>query len=77
RRSIAPAAIAAESRLQPMLDHVFWPAPEAGSPFRRDWRPGGIDGDRHRGYALQWASFAVVALLLFLILSIRREEVRR
>ncbi|MBK6726989.1 MAG: SURF1 family protein [Xanthomonadales bacterium] len=77
RLSIDPAAIAAESRLQPMLDHVFWPAPEAGSPFRRDWRPGGIDGDRHRGYALQWASFAVVALLLFLILSIRREEVRR
>ena len=77
RLSIDPVAIAAESRLQPMLDRVFWPAAEAGSPFRRDWRPGGIDGDRHRGYALQWASFAVVALLLFLILAIRREEVRR
>lgn len=77
RLAIDPAAIAEEAQLQPMLDRVFWPAAEAGSPFRRDWRPGGIDGDRHRGYALQWASFAVVALLLFLILSLRREEVRR
>lgn len=66
--------IASESpHLLPMATRVFWPAPEAGSPFRRDWQPSGMDADRHRGYALQWASFAVASLVLFVMFHVRRK----
>lgn len=74
RLNIDSAMIARETGLQPMAAHVFWPAPAADSPFRRDWRPGGIAADRHRGYALQWASFAAASLILFLIFHIRRKD---
>lgn len=76
RLNIDAAAIAGEARLVPMLDRVFWPAPELASPFRRDWQPSGMPADRHRGYALQWASFAVACLILFLIFHLRRKAVR-
>jgi cytochrome oxidase assembly protein ShyY1 len=77
RLNIDLAAVARESGLQPMSERVFWPAPEAGSEFRRDWRPPGLSGDRHRGYALQWASFAAACLVLFLIFHVRRKESAR
>ncbi|MBL0030434.1 MAG: SURF1 family protein [Rhodanobacteraceae bacterium] len=77
RLDIDPLMIAQEApRLEPMLDRVFWPAPELASPFRRDWKPSGMAADRHRGYALQWASFAVASLILFLMFHLRRKEVR-
>ena len=76
RLNIEPAGIAAEAGLAPMFDRVFWPAPEIASPFRRDWQPAGMAADRHRGYALQWASFAAASLVLFLIFHLRRKESR-
>jgi cytochrome oxidase assembly protein ShyY1 len=72
---IEPARIAQAFALDAMATRVFWPAPQAGSPFRRDWHPSGMNADRHRGYALQWASFAVASLILFLVLHVRRKEV--
>jgi surfeit locus 1 family protein len=76
RLNIEPAVIATEAGLAPMLERVFWPAPELLSPFRRDWQPSGMPADRHRGYALQWASFAVASLVLFLMFHLRRKAVR-
>lgn len=76
RLNIEPAIIATEAGLAPMLDRVFWPAPELRSPFRREWKPSGMPADRHRGYALQWASFAVASLILFLMFHLRRKAVR-
>lgn len=77
RLNIDPAMIGAELKLAPMLDRVFWPVAESGSGFRRHWRPPGLSADRHRGYALQWSSFAVVLLLMFLMFHVRRKEVRQ
>ena len=77
RLSILPHAISADLKLSPMLDRVFLPAPVAGGPFVRDWKPTGMTGDRHRGYALQWASFAVACLVLFLLFHVRRKETPR
>ncbi|WP_228719990.1 SURF1 family protein [Methylococcus geothermalis] len=34
--------------------------------FVRDWKPASVDPDKSTGYALQWFSFAAVALGLFL-----------
>jgi cytochrome oxidase assembly protein ShyY1 len=77
RIDIDPTMIALEAPpLAPMLiDRVFWPAPELRSPFRRDWQPSGMPADRHRGYALQWASFAAAILILFLMFHIHRKGV--
>lgn len=77
RLNIDPNQIALEApQLLPMATQVFWPAPDVASPFRRDWQPSGMPADRHRGYALQWASFAVVSLILFLMFHFRRKEIR-
>ncbi|HWT14801.1 MAG TPA: SURF1 family protein [Patescibacteria group bacterium] len=76
RLNIDPGSISRDAGLAPMLARVFWPAPETGAPFRRDWKPSGMPADRHRGYALQWASFAAACLILFLMFHIRRKEVR-
>jgi len=39
-----------------------WPRPDVGI-------------DKHRGYALQWFSFALVAIVVWLVLSLRRAEI--
>ncbi len=75
--AIVPHDIAAALQLSPMLGRVFLPAAESASPFHRDWQPSGMSADRHRGYALQWASFAVACLILFAIFHVRRKEKSR
>lgn len=72
--SIDPAALAAEWQTPALPAQVFWPQADAASGFERDWQPPGIGADRHRGYALQWASFAVAAILLFLILHRKKSK---
>lgn len=66
--SVEPTALAESWRLPGLPRQVFWPQADPASGFARDWQPPGIGAERHRGYALQWASFAVAAILLFLIL---------
>jgi surfeit locus 1 family protein len=39
-----------------------WPRPDAGM-------------DKHRGYALQWFSFATIGVIVWLVLSLRRTGV--
>lgn len=50
--------------------------PDPTSGFIREWALPGLSADRHRGYALQWASFAVAALVLFFILHRPRRKSR-
>ncbi len=71
--AIVPHEIATALQVSPMLGRVFLPAPENASPFHRDWQPAGMNADRHRGYALQWASFAVASLILFVMFHVRRK----
>ena len=40
-------------------------APDPASGFVREWALPGLSAERHRGYALQWASFAIASLVLF------------
>ena len=39
--------------------------------YVRDWRPAGLQPMRHWSYAIQWWSFAVLALVLWAVLSVR------
>ena len=43
--------------------------------YERSWRPAtGFGPERHLGYALQWFAFAVVAVVIFIALNLRRRE---
>jgi len=50
-----------------LLDSVLLPAGEEPG-FVREFRPQTLSPDKHRGYAVQWFSFAVAAIVLFLVL---------
>ncbi|UXI68652.1 SURF1 family protein [Tahibacter amnicola] len=67
------AAIAADlgSALRPRL--LLLDA-ESGSPLRREWTPAIIPPSRHRGYAFQWLSFAVAAVVIFVVLHWRKDQ---
>lgn len=58
-------------RLLPM---VLWLAPEQPGVYVRDWDPIWLPPEKSRAYAVQWFSFAVVALILFVVLNLRKSE---
>jgi surfeit locus 1 family protein len=48
---------------------------DAGAPegFERKWRPSlGFGPERHLGYAIQWFAFALVAMVIFVAVNLRR-----
>jgi surfeit locus 1 family protein len=48
---------------------------DAGAPdgFERKWRPAlGFGPERHLGYAIQWFAFALVTIVLFIAVNLRR-----
>ena len=42
--------------------------------FLREWTPQILPPERHQGYALQWFTFALAALVIFLVLHWRRVQ---
>jgi surfeit locus 1 family protein len=45
----------------------------AGAGLSRNWRPPGLEPARHYAYAVQWWAFAVLALVLLIVLNLRRK----
>ncbi len=60
-----------DDRLLPM---VLWLAPEQQGSYVRDWNPVWMRPEKSRAYATQWFAFAVVALVFFVILNLRKIE---
>lgn len=48
------------------------PDPAAG--FVREWTPAVMPPEKHRGYALQWFSFALAAVVIFVVLHWRKSN---
>jgi len=48
--------------------------PASGSGYVRDWQPPGLQPLRHFSYAIQWWGFAVTLLIIWGIMSARRQE---
>jgi len=48
---------------------------DAGSPngYLRDWQPPGMPPLRHYSYAIQWWIFAALALIVWALMSVRRQ----
>lgn len=61
------AALRKRFALAELPDRVAELAPDGKSGFVRDWQLPGLGADRHRGYALQWLSFAIGTLVFFIL----------
>jgi surfeit locus 1 family protein len=57
-----------------MLHYVVWLDPALDDYYERDWKPVWSPPEKSRAYALQWFSFALIALLLFLGLNTRKTD---
>lgn len=47
---------------------------DPASGFVRHWTPAIMPPEKHRGYALQWFSFAVAAIVIFIVLHWRKKK---
>lgn len=47
---------------------------DPASGYAREWTPAVMPPEKHRGYALQWFSFAVAALVIFIVLHWRKSD---
>ncbi|HEU4589482.1 MAG TPA: SURF1 family protein [Steroidobacteraceae bacterium] len=59
--------------LQPIVIEQLSPLPDGLS---RDWPRPDLGIERHESYSLQWYSLAALAVVLFVVLSFRRERAR-
>jgi len=57
-----------------LLPVVLWLAPERSGAFVRDWNPVWMKPEKSRAYATQWFAFALIALVFFVILNLRKIE---
>ena len=59
---------------QPVESRIVLLDPAAPDGYERVWRPSlNFGPERHLGYAIQWFALAIVVLVLFVTLSLRRE----
>src|SRR6202035_5529711 len=56
----------------PLAARILLLDPQAPFGYVRDWQPPGMAPLRHLSYALQWWSFATLALIAWAIMSTRR-----
>jgi cytochrome oxidase assembly protein ShyY1 len=60
---------------EPVEARIVLLDPAQPDGYERAWRPAMQFGpERHYGYAVQWFAFAVVALVIFISLSLRRVD---
>jgi len=70
---IDPAEISADLG-KPLLPRMLLQDADANSGFLREWTPNVMPPVRHRAYALQWFTFALVALAVFVAVHWRAVE---
>jgi surfeit locus 1 family protein len=51
--------------------------PGTGAGYVRDWQPPGLPPLRHLSYAIQWWGFAVTLLIIWGIMSARRQQPKK
>ncbi|MCP4331384.1 MAG: SURF1 family protein [Gammaproteobacteria bacterium] len=57
-----------------LLSQVLWLAPEQQGAYVREWNSVWMRPEKSRAYAIQWFAFAVLALVFFVILNLRKIE---
>lgn len=61
---------------KPLFPYVILLSPKADSGFVRDWQPISMPPEKHIGYAVQWFTFALVLIIIFIALNLRRVRSR-
>jgi len=69
---MAQLAAAYGAPLQPVLLLLD---PDSGPGYVRDWRPPGISPERNFSYAIQWWSFALLAVAMLVGLNLKKRHV--
>lgn len=49
-------------------------SPDDPDGYIRDWRPGGMDPERHLGYAVQWFGLALTVIVIYGVLIFRNRK---
>jgi surfeit locus 1 family protein len=57
-----------------LLPFVLWLAPEQKGYYVREWNPVWMRPEKSRAYAAQWFAFALLAVVFFFILNLRKIE---
>ena len=57
-----------------VLPFIILQAPEDSSEFVRRWPQPKVNDAMHTGYAVQWFAFALIALVIWLGLSIHKKD---
>ena len=60
-----------QNRLLPI---IIWLDPAQPGHYQRHWNPVWSDPEKSRAYALQWFSFAAIALVLFIGLNLKKYD---
>jgi surfeit locus 1 family protein len=55
-----------------ILPYVIWLSPEVEDYYERDWNPVWSPPEKSEAYAMQWFSFAAIALLLFIVMNLKK-----
>ena len=55
-----------------LLEPVLLLDDASGPGYLRDWKPPGVSPDRNYSYAIQWWSFALLAVAMFIGLNLKR-----
>lgn len=55
-----------------LLPYVIWQAPEMDDYYVRDWKPVWSPPEKSEAYALQWFSFALIVLILYVVLNVKK-----
>jgi surfeit locus 1 family protein len=58
---------------EPVAAGLLLLSPEAPGGYVREWAAGGLSPERHYGYALQWYALALTAVVLFIVLNLKRK----
>ncbi|MBS0591797.1 MAG: SURF1 family protein [Proteobacteria bacterium] len=59
---------------RPLRPRVLLLDADSATNFVREWTPSMMSAERHRGYAVQWFAFAVVAAAIFLLLHRKKAQ---
>jgi cytochrome oxidase assembly protein ShyY1 len=58
----------------PLAPRMLLMDADSSPGYLRDWKPPGVAPERNFSYAIQWWSFAVLALAMFVGLNLKRRN---
>lgn len=72
RRLLFPTVpdISAQTGLR-LRDYQVLLDPGEADGYLRDWKPGGMGPELHRGYAVQWFGLALTAVVIYIVLTLK------